>query len=322
MTPDDDRREKEFFEAQSFEERRMRFMGGVSLPRAAIRHLTHIDFSRDFAIVAVDRATDALAGVARYVHEQNSEPSHIVAHAAVAVLKKYQRMGLAFYLLTSVFEAARDAGVATLVADILSVNHASRILFSKVARRAGAMEKCVAREGRSNTWHYHLAGTAESLARCTCEGENVAAERVVTSTPSKFDLDESRHPRSLWRRDLVFPSGLRVEIRPADADDRQRLANFLRSAIQTKNPAGDLQVALSDVLPDAPDFTSGFMFVAIDVASDELAGVAYFHRGTDDAQMQVLVAPCYRGLGIADVLVTEIMRAASTDVATPARSSM
>lgn len=50
------------------EERANRFLGITSrLPPMLIKRLTHVNFAVDFAIVAVDRATDQLAGVARYV---------------------------------------------------------------------------------------------------------------------------------------------------------------------------------------------------------------------------------------------------------------
>lgn len=307
MTPDDDRREKAFFDSQTLEERTMRFMGGMSMLAAWLRLLTHIDFSKDFAIVAVDRAADTFAGVARYVHQKNDLG---IAHAAVAVLKKYQRIGLAHYLLTAVFDAAIDAGLHTLVADILMVNHASKQLFAKVARETGAQQRIVERDGRVDTYNF--------LLPCR-QGVWPRRQGSVVQPPTsgaKFDSDRTRHPMSLWRRDLIFPSGMRIEIRPADADDRLRLERFRAQLLAS----GELEV--SATIETSPDFSRGFMLVAVDYKTDDVVAAGAFKRGSDTAQLQVATASSYRGLGIADALLADLLQAVTAEFAPVLRAAL
>eukprot|EP00405_Crypthecodinium_cohnii_P022852 CAMPEP_0206471898 /NCGR_PEP_ID=MMETSP0324_2-20121206/31852_1 /ASSEMBLY_ACC=CAM_ASM_000836 /TAXON_ID=2866 /ORGANISM="Crypthecodinium cohnii, Strain Seligo" /LENGTH=312 /DNA_ID=CAMNT_0053946341 /DNA_START=380 /DNA_END=1318 /DNA_ORIENTATION=+ len=312
MTPDDDKREQAFFDAQSTEEKTMRFLGGVNMPPALLRLLTHVNFGKDFAIVAVDRATDGLAGVARYVHQENDWR---IAHAAVAVLKKYQRMGLAYYLLTCVFEAAKEAHINTLVADFLMVNHASKALFAKISETQGAESRLIERDGRVDTFHYILPQDESDAGDVP---QHLESEKKAPKGPS-FNVDQSRHPFSLWRRDLIFDTGLRVEIRPADADDRQRLDTFSEEVLKDEKNSQHLP----PVLRSAPDFSRGFMLVALDTATDEIVAVAHFRKGIDDSSMHVITASGYKGMGIGEVLTNEVLRAAITDV-TPGgqRSSM
>eukprot|EP00416_Gambierdiscus_australes_P022787 CAMPEP_0171060652 /NCGR_PEP_ID=MMETSP0766_2-20121228/3963_1 /TAXON_ID=439317 /ORGANISM="Gambierdiscus australes, Strain CAWD 149" /LENGTH=369 /DNA_ID=CAMNT_0011516253 /DNA_START=55 /DNA_END=1164 /DNA_ORIENTATION=+ len=301
MTPDDDLREADFFAAQTVRERIMRFMGAKNrlLPHE-VRHLTHINYDRDFAIVAVDRSTDALAGIARYCREQQN-PS--MAEVAVAVLQRYQRLGLARYLVSAIFDAAKEYGVQTIIADILRENTASRRLFDKVASQVGASKRLAAVDSEVYTYHFILPQDASvSFAQ---------TPQSAPAAPPVYVVDDSRHPRSLWRHDLVFQSGLRVDVRPADPDDRTRVQHFVSAAVAEGDAAAVGGLAHID-------FMSGFTLVAIDMSSDEFVGVAHFHRGADWSRMNVVTAPNYRGLGIADFLAAEVLRAAESEVVPPA----
>jgi len=308
MTPDDDLREADFFKAQSVRERIMRFMGVRSqlLPNE-IKALTHLDFDRDFAIVAVDRETDGLAGIARYCRDRD-DPTK--AEVAVAVLQRYQRLGLARYLVSVIFDAAMEYGVQTLVADILRENIASRKLFDKVAEQVGAVKRLA--EVDSSVWTYHfILPRAGSVQEAHPLGNGHVASPHTAAVPS-FIVDDSRHPKSLWRHDLIYKSGLRVEVRPADPDDKVRVQHFAQRVADIGDP-GAVQ-DLSHV-----DFQSGFSLVAIDVAKDEFVGVAHFHRDEDWSRLSVITAPEYRGLGIADFLAAEVLRAAETEVVPAAK---
>lgn len=307
MTPDDDLREVDFFEAQSMEERLMRFMGARGpLQPHEVRKLTHLDFDRDFAIVAVDRKTDALAGIARYARDRTD---FSMAEAGVAVLQKYQRFGLAWYLLATLFEAARMYGVQTIIADILRENIASRKLFDTVASRAGASKRLMGVDAGVFTYHFGLSGSQADTPHLTSNSQQ------PTGRPLPYVLEHSRHPRSLWRHDLVFPSGLRVEVRPADPDDQIRVRHFTEAAVALGD--GTAVINLAHI-----DFTSGFTLVAIDTSTDEFVGVAHFQRGIDWLKLDVLTDPDYRRLGIADFLAAEVVRAAESEVLAPARSAI
>jgi len=309
MTPDDDVRERDFFDAMTMRERLLRFMGVKNqlLPEE-VRQFTHLDFDRDFAIVAVDRNTDSLAGIARYCRDRDDPKT---AEAAVAVLQRYQRLGLARYLVTTLFDAAKEYGVRTLVADILRENTASRLLFEKVAAHAGATKRLAQVDFDVCTFEYTLPDAAsdnlqERVSECSPKCD-VAGWEDRASGPLQFVVDDSRHPRSIWRHDLVFPSGLRVDVRPADPDDRRRVDHFA----ETVADAGDV-VAVEDL--QHINFASGFTLVAIDAEKDELASVATFHHSKDWSRLGVVTAKDYQGLGIADFMATEVIRAAASEV--------
>mmetsp|Transcript_99363 Transcript_99363/g.290017 ORF Transcript_99363/g.290017 Transcript_99363/m.290017 type:complete len:371 (-) Transcript_99363:128-1240(-) len=310
MTPDDDLREADFFKAQSVKERIMRFMGVKNklLPQE-VKQLTHLDFDRDFAIVAVDRGTDGLAGIARYCRDRD-DPQ--MAEVAVAVLQSYQRLGLARYLVAVLFDAAVVYGVRTLVADILRENTASRRLFEKVAREVGAAKRLAQVDSDVFTYHFHLPATGAGNPQ---ESPEVAACADKPLPPPSFTVDNSRHPRSLWRHDLIYPSGLRVEVRPADPDDRVRLLHFTQRVSDTGETAAVQDLAHLD-------FLSGFSLVAIDFAKDEFVGVAHFHRSQDWSRLNVLTDPAYHGLGISDFLASEVLRAAELEVVPRARAAL
>jgi len=310
MTPDDDLREADFFKAQSIRERIMRFMGVKNkLQPQEIKQLTHLDFDRDFAIVAVDRKTDGLAAIARFCRDRTDPKT---AEVAVAVLQSYQRLGLARYLVAAIFDAAKEYGVQILVADILRENVASRKLFEKAGREAGAVKRLAYVDSEAYTYHFLLPAAGTGHAGTPSAGAMPSSGPPTAEAPA-FRVDDSRHPRSLWRHDLVYQSGLRVEVRPADPDDKVRVEHFTGRFADR----GDDVRAVQDLAH--ADFMSGFSLVAIDTAKDEFVGVAHFHRDQDWSRLTVLTAQEYRGLGIADFLAAEVLRAAESEVVPAAK---
>jgi len=305
ITPDDDVRETEFFNAMTVRERVLRFMGAKNtlLPQE-VRNLTHLDFDRDFAIVAVDRKTDSLVAIARYCRELDNPE---MAEAAVAVLQRYQRLGVGQYLVSALFDAAKAYGVKTLIADILRENTASRRLFDKVAERAGAQRRLEQADFDVYTYHYILPEVnawAPHEVKVAESKDNPDTGQLQTAA---FTVDDSRHPRSLWRHDLIFQSGLRVDVRPADPDDKVRVSHFTQKVADTGGAPEVTDLARID-------FTNGFALVGVDAAKDELAGAAHFQRSSEGLRLSVLTAPDYRGLGIADFLSMEVLRAAEREV--------
>lgn len=322
MTPDDDQREATFFNSMTMRERLLRFLGMKNqlLPEE-VRQLTHLDFDRDFALVAVDRSTDSLAGIARYCRDA-AEPE--VAEVAVAVLQKYQRLGIARYLVSAIFSAAKEHGVRTLVADILRENSASRQLFDKVAKEAGAKKELKEADFELYTFHYtfpdaqveKVEKSPQEATPCGATPFGASEREYLTprshvegseQSPPAYTVDDSRHPRSLWRHDVVYESGLRLHVRPADPDDDVRIRHFAKKLDDAGDPAS------MDKLMRI-DFTNGFHLIALDTAKDEFVGAAHFHRGSDSFSLNVLVDPEYRGLGVGDFLTQQVMRAADKEV--------
>jgi len=317
MTPDDDQREADFFEAQTLEERANRFLGITSrLPPMLIKRLTHVNFAVDFAIVAVDRATDQLAGVARYVCLKD-EPGH--ASVAVAVLKKYQRLGLGRYLLGATFDSAAMRGITTLVAEILAKNKASRTLFSRVGEDAGAEKHFIGTDGDVHIFHFTFPKPAGAGAPSAGAWSAATQDSGRKGNPLRFAVDDSRHPRSLWRHDLVFETGVRIEVRPGDTDDALRVEEFMK-VLGKSAPKGSGVLAAAGgaaTPPDragAVDFTTGFVLVAIDRKTDNVVGIGRFHRGTGFSQMHVATLPKYGEMGVGDFLAAQLLRAASAEV--------
>mmetsp|Transcript_75445 Transcript_75445/g.196224 ORF Transcript_75445/g.196224 Transcript_75445/m.196224 type:complete len:389 (-) Transcript_75445:535-1701(-) len=311
LTPDDVGREGDFFNAQTSRERFMRFLGATEvLPPALLRRLTHVNFGRDFAVAAVDRETDALVGVARYERWQDDE----VASVAVAVLKKYQRLGIARYLMATVFDAARQAGITRLVAEIFTFNYASRLLVERVRRLAGAQHSLVNEDGDVSIYHFRLADLNQAVvggrsSKTSMPSQPRSAKLFVGSSDA-FVLDDHRHPRSLWRHDLIFSSGLRVEVRPLDVDDKVRIAEFAEALVLAGCEHLSQRLSIGDLF----DFASGFALVGLDMATDTIVGFAYFHRGEDMSRMDAFTLPAVRSLGLGDFLAKEVLRAALVEV--------
>eukprot|EP00930_Biecheleria_cincta_P070384 TRINITY_DN58020_c0_g1_i1.p1 TRINITY_DN58020_c0_g1~~TRINITY_DN58020_c0_g1_i1.p1 ORF type:complete len:360 (-),score=47.65 TRINITY_DN58020_c0_g1_i1:273-1352(-) len=304
VTPDDDRREVDFFQAQTAHERSGRFLGvQEQLGPEQIRQFTHLNFSRDFAICAVNRATDAFVGVARYCRSIKDATR---AELAVAVLKEYQGLGLGSYLAARVFEAAQEAGLHTLVAEMLKGNVAPLHLLNTVSHKLGWQQRLDRSDPDLDVMylspaHIQTTDTAQQFE-----------ERLKLPVP--YTVDKSRHPHSLWRQDLVYPGGLCIEVRPSDVDDKHRLSSFAK--ICHRERVRRLQTAASEVGPEGDflDFTTGFTLVAIDRSSDCIVGLAHFHRDSDWSCLNTLTSPSYSGLGIGDFLASQVLSAARSEV--------
>lgn len=127
------------FDRLSPESRYRRFFGGVPhLTDASLRYLTEVDGRDHVAIVATTDGhaseADIGLGVARFVRLAD-EPT--VAEAAVTVVDDSQRKGLGRLLATKLAQAARERGIHTFRADVLSDNEPMRAIMSEV----GALER-------------------------------------------------------------------------------------------------------------------------------------------------------------------------------------
>lgn len=116
----------EAFERLSPESRYRRFFRPLDrLSRRDLAYLTEIDHHDHEALVAIDRETGQLVGVARYVRD--AQPH--LAEVSVVVGDPWQRRGVATALLERLVERARQAGITHFVALVLAENRQALELF-------------------------------------------------------------------------------------------------------------------------------------------------------------------------------------------------
>jgi GNAT superfamily N-acetyltransferase len=125
------------FERFSPESRHQRFFTAKrELSEAELRYFTELDEDHHFAIGATRRTSDGDEeglGIARFVR---TEVDPRVAEAAVAVADDWQGRGLGRLLLARLVAAARERGVTTFRASLLSDNTAVRALIEDAGGEA------------------------------------------------------------------------------------------------------------------------------------------------------------------------------------------
>ena len=135
ITPEDQERERRFFSGLSERSRYHRFMQHLhELPPGMLERFTHIDPTRELALVALSR--DEIVGVGRYA----PDPDSACAEFALVVADAWQRKGLGRRFLERLLDASRDAGYPCLLGRVLDDNRG----MLELAARLG-----FAREGRS-----------------------------------------------------------------------------------------------------------------------------------------------------------------------------
>ena len=122
LRPEDAALERAFVENLSPESRYNRFMYRMErLTPAMLARFTQIDYDREMALAVVldehGRETRLLA-VARYV----TNPDGDSCEFALTVADDVQRQGIGRQLMQSLFEAARDRGLAVMEGDVLAAN--------------------------------------------------------------------------------------------------------------------------------------------------------------------------------------------------------
>lgn len=289
-----------------------------------VRHFTHIDYQRDFALAAVDRETDSFAGIARY-GQQFDDPS--VAEISIAVLKKYQRLGLARYLMSRLFAAAHRYGFRRLKAMILRENEPSMRMIQAVTEEQGGVMHVHKQGGKfevlidlvaepfSESREILLTEFSVPLnGKLVSNGQHKAPLLALGDSdqmPGLFPANTTIRRCSMWRYIIVFSSGLNVEVRPADPDDELRVKFFAEQLCSTgqKNIYGNRDSASNLA---RTNFCSGFTLVAIDLQTDHVIGGATFgfSRDFSSSPFSMFVLPKYRGVGLTRFLTKEIIRAA------------
>ncbi|GIE29725.1 hypothetical protein Ait01nite_027700 [Actinoplanes italicus] len=146
-----------------------RFLG--SPPRITPRLLTHlctVDYRKRFALVALDPATGAGIGIARY--EATEEDT---AEVAVAVTPAWRRAGLATALVEVLAEAAMDRGIRAFSAYYLADNRPVTALLDLV----GSRDRTSVHEG------FAEAAVALDRDSVTAAVENLTAEPPPSRDP-------------------------------------------------------------------------------------------------------------------------------------------
>lgn len=108
------------FARTSAESRYMRFLTAVDqLSASEIRYFTEVDHNDHEALIALDEATGAGVGIARFVRAPQSP---VLAEAAVIVIDDWQGRGLGTALSRLLAERAREVGVNRFYALLLASN--------------------------------------------------------------------------------------------------------------------------------------------------------------------------------------------------------
>jgi len=133
IEPDDFEREREFVEGLSPHTSYQRLMSVRRPTMDELFRWTHIDPSREGAVVAtvmID-GRERQVGVARYVMEGD----HGEAEFAIVLADGWQGQGLGARLLSALIDLARQSGVRRLFGTTLSENNAMRALGHRLGFR-------------------------------------------------------------------------------------------------------------------------------------------------------------------------------------------
>jgi acetyltransferase len=106
----------------------LRFLRPVKiLPEELLFQFTHINYSSNFALVAViqEDGKDSIIAVARYGYD----PEENVTDFAIVVRDDWQHYGLGKFLLTKIFTIGKEHGISRFVSIVDSTNHTMKHLL-------------------------------------------------------------------------------------------------------------------------------------------------------------------------------------------------
>ena len=110
----------DFIAAESAEDARRRFLGAVrDLSQEHIARLTHVDYSRAMAFIAIDETDKKMLGVVR-LHRQADDPG--TGEYAVIVRSDCKGRGLGRLLMRRMIEWAEAARLKTIFGLVLADN--------------------------------------------------------------------------------------------------------------------------------------------------------------------------------------------------------
>lgn len=121
IRPEDEPAHRDFFHSLSGEDVRFRFFGVVKEPEhSQIARFTQIDYDREMALIAVESDGDERTlGVARIA----TDPGRRRGEFAVIVRSGLKGRGLGRLLLEKLIDYCRQAGIETIVGQVLQDNH-------------------------------------------------------------------------------------------------------------------------------------------------------------------------------------------------------
>jgi len=110
----------DFIAAENAEDVRLRFFGAIrELSQAFITQLTHLDYDRAMAFVAIDEANGKMLGVVR-LHQEAEKPG--TGEYAVIVRSDFKGRGLGRLMMRQMIEWAKAARVNTITGLVLADN--------------------------------------------------------------------------------------------------------------------------------------------------------------------------------------------------------
>ena len=149
IRPEDEPCLVEMVMRSSPEDVRLRFLGSLrEFPHVFAARLSQIDYDREMALVAVDRASGPqqgeLLGVSRIV----ATPENDRAEFAVMVRSDMKGQGLGFQLMKDILSCARRRGIKTVHGDVLSENTrmlqmAAELGFVRKASEGGIVQVAI-----------------------------------------------------------------------------------------------------------------------------------------------------------------------------------
>jgi acetyltransferase len=103
------------------EDMRLRFFAAMRrLSQRLAARLSHVDYDREMALIALADHTEQALGVARF----SADPDNCAAEYAIAVRSDWKGRGLGHLLMARLIEVARHQGVNKLVGEVLPENGA------------------------------------------------------------------------------------------------------------------------------------------------------------------------------------------------------
>lgn len=133
IRPEDETTLADLIASLKAEDARMRFFGAMrQLPRSQLARFTQIDYDREMALVAIERAAggrEISLGEVRIV----ADPDHHAAEFAIVVRSDCKGRGLGRLLMERIIDYARGRGIAELRGETLAGN----LRMQSLARRLG-----------------------------------------------------------------------------------------------------------------------------------------------------------------------------------------
>jgi acetyltransferase len=119
IRPEDETLYEDFFAGVTMEDRRLRFFGaGPTITHDALARFTQIDYAREMAFVAVEKATAKLLGVVRLI----ADPDYTHGEYAILVRSDLKGRGIGWRLMQHLIDYAKAEGLEEMHGAVLAEN--------------------------------------------------------------------------------------------------------------------------------------------------------------------------------------------------------